>query len=249
MAVDRRTRHRGAARHGRRAGRARRPRRGRRAREALMHVALVCPYSFAAQGGVQEHVRGLGRALHDRGHTVTIFAPGVPDDRSGGITTLGIGSTVGLPANGSHAQLGVDPRMLVRYDLGLDPADVIHLHEPFLPACVGASLRAPKGVRLVGTFHAAADRSTPYAVARPLLRRLAARLSATTAVSPAAAELVTRYVPVDPVIVPNGVDASAFAAAEPDPWMRSLGRTVFFTGRPDPRKGFDVAVRAFAAVA
>lgn len=213
-----------------------------------MHVAIVCPYSMSRPGGVQEHVRGLGRALHALGHRVTVFAP-EPSDLPHGVAAVSLGRAFGIPANGSVAPLGLDPRMLVRFDLGLDPADVIHIHEPFLPAGLGALYRAPDGVPVIGTFHAAADRFLPYAAARPLLRRAARRLAGATAVSPAAAALVRRYVPVEPRIVPNGVDAAGFAAAEPDRWARALGRVVLFVGRPETRKGFDVAVRAFVGAA
>jgi glycosyltransferase involved in cell wall biosynthesis len=167
-----------------------------------------------------------------------------------GVATISLGGAIKIPANGSIAPLGIDPRMIVRYDLGLDPADVIHTHEPFLPACLFALLRRPDHTALVGTFHATADGFWPYAIAAPLLRRAAKRLDATTAVSPAARKLVRRYVPVDPEIVPNGVDVAAFEKAEPDEWAAQLGGVkVLFVGRSDPRKDFATLARAFAQVA
>lgn len=216
-----------------------------------MRVGIVCPYSMSQPGGVQEHARGLARALVAAGTDVMLFAPELRD-RTGldGVQPISLGRAVSIPANGSVAPLGIDPRMLIRYDLGLDPVDVIHLHEPFLPACLGASLRRPRGVPVVGTFHAAADRFLPYALTAPLLRRLARRMGATTAVSPAARELVRRYVPaVDPVLIPNGVDVGAFSSAAPDAFAAALGQVVLFVGRPEPRKGFDTVLGAFDAVA
>lgn len=202
-------------------------------------------------GGVQDHTRELARALFRLGCEVTLFGPELrgPQPTLEGIGTVSLGGTVGIPANGSIAPLGIDPRMLVRFDLGLDPADVLHVHEPFLPASIFALLRRPKGTRVVGTFHAAADRFWPYAIAAPLLRRLSRRLDATTAASPEARRLVRRYVSVDPEIVPNGVDVGAFETTQPDPWAESLGRVVLFVGRPEPRKGFQTVLDAFATVA
>lgn len=216
-----------------------------------MHVGMVCPYSMRRPGGVQEHVRGLSRALLELDCQVSVFAPELraSDEGFDGVQGFSLGKAVNVPANGSVAPLGLDPRMVLQLDMGLDPVDVVHLQEPFLPAGLAALLRLPEGVPAVGTFHAAADRFWPYAAAKPLIRRAARRLRATMAVSPAARQLVRRYVPVDPDIVPNGVDVGAFEGAAPDPWAEGLGRVVLFVGRPEARKGFDLCVRAFCGAA
>ena len=216
-----------------------------------MHVAIVSPYSMSRPGGVQEHARSLARALHAIGHDVTLFGPELrgPQDRLDGIGTMSLGPAVNIPANGSIAPLGLDPRMIVRFDLTLDAADVVHCHEPFLPASLAAIGRRPRNTAVVGTFHAAAERFWPYSLARPIIRLATRRLDATTAVSPEARKLVRRYVNVDPEIVPNGVDVEAYEKAEADEWANSLGKVVLVVGRVDPRKAFDVVARAFARVA
>jgi phosphatidylinositol alpha-mannosyltransferase len=218
---------------------------------SLMHVAIVSPYSMSTPGGVQDHARELARALRRAGHDVTLFGPELRgrQERLEGVTTVSLGPAVRVPANGSIAPLGIDPRMIVRFDLSLDPADVIHLHEPFLPPSLAAIFRKPDHTAIVGTFHAAAERFWPYAVAAPLVRRVARRLDETTAASPEARRLVRRYVALDPEIVPNGVDVESFEKTEPDPWAAGLGRVVLFVGRPEPRKGFDVVLRAFWEIA
>jgi phosphatidylinositol alpha-mannosyltransferase len=217
-----------------------------------LHVAIISPYSMSRPGGVQEHARGLAKQLASLGHQVTLFGPELRGEQPDlhGVATVSLGGAVGIPANGSVAPLGIDPRMIVRYDLGLDPADVIHLHEPFLPACLFAMLRRPDNTAVVGTFHATADGFWPYALTAPFLRRVARRFDATTAVSPAARRLVRRYVPLDPEIVPNGVDVAAFESAVPDHFAQELGgRVVLFVGRAEPRKGFAVVARAFSEIA
>ena len=216
-----------------------------------MHVAMISPYSMARPGGVQEHARGLSRALVAMGHEVTLFGPELrgAQERLERVATVSLGPAVDIPANGSVAPLGIDPRMLVRFDLTLDAADVVHCHEAFLPAGLCAIARRPRRTAVVGTFHAAAERFWPYAVAAPLLRLAARRLDATTAVSPEARRLVRRYVNVDPEIVPNGVDVEFYEKAEADEWASKLGTVVLFCGRNEPRKGFDVVLRAFAEAA
>jgi phosphatidyl-myo-inositol alpha-mannosyltransferase len=216
-----------------------------------MHVAVVSPYSLSKPGGVQDHARELAKALHRMGHDVTLFGPELRGPQPGfdGIGTVSLGRAVNVPANGSIAPLGIDPTMLVRLDLALDAADVVHVHEPFLPVGLATLWRRPRNTAVVGTFHAAAERFAPYAIAAPLLRRAVKRLDETTAASPEARRLVRRYVAVDPEIVPNGVDVASFDKAEPDPWARDLGRVVLFVGRAEPRKGFDTVLRAFDAIA
>jgi phosphatidylinositol alpha-mannosyltransferase len=216
-----------------------------------LHVALISPYSMSRPGGVQEHTRGLARALVAQGHEVTLFGPELRgrQERLEGVGTISLGPAVNIPANGSIAPLGIDPRMIVRFDLALDAADVIHTHEAFLPASLAAILRRPRNTAVVGTFHAAAEKFWPYAVTAPLLRRVAKRLDQTTAVSPEARKLVRRYVNVDPEIVPNGVDVEAYEKAEADEDALRLGKVVLLVGRVDPRKGFDIVCRAFARIA
>lgn len=216
-----------------------------------MHIAMVSPYSMARPGGVQEHTRGLARALVALGHEVTLFGPELrgAQQRLDGVATVSLGPAVDIPANGSVARLGLDPRMFVRFDLMLDAADVVHVHEAFLPGSLCAIARRPRNTAVVGTFHAAAERFWPYTVAAPLLRLAARRLDATSAVSPEARRLVRRYVNVDPEIVPNGVDVESYEKGEADEWAMRLGKVVLLVGRVDPRKRFDVVCRAFADVA
>jgi phosphatidylinositol alpha-mannosyltransferase len=216
-----------------------------------VHVAIISPYSLSKPGGVQDHCRELAKALFSKGHGVTLFGPELRGEQEGldGIGTVSLGRAINVPANGSIAPLGIDPTALVRFDLTLDAADVVHVHEPFLPVGLMALARRPRNTGVVGTFHAAAERFLPYAIAAPLLRRASRRLDATTAASPEARKLVRRYVNVDPVVVPNGVDAEAFAKADPDTFAKDLGRVVLFVGRPEQRKGFETVLRAFGAIA
>src|SRR5437879_5769953 len=160
-----------------------------------MHVAIISPYSLSKPGGVQDHCRELAKALFRKGHDVTLYGPELRGEQPDldGIGTVSLGRAINIPANGSVAPLGIDPTALVRLDLTLDAADVVHVHEPFLPVGLMALARRPRNTAVVGTFHAAADRFLPYAIAAPLLRRAAKRLDETTAASPEARRLVRRY--------------------------------------------------------
>lgn len=207
-----------------------------------MKVAIVCPYSLKAPGGVQTHTQGLAQALTEQDACVTLFAPQAEGKRDS-YELQNLGAAIRIPYNGSVAPLGVDPRMIFLFEHTLDAFDVIHLHEPFLPACLAALARRPRGTPVVATFHAAAARSKLYEFASPLLKRLATKLAKSAAVSEAAGELPLTCAGLEPVIIPNGIDTKT--DEPPDSWAQDLGRSILFVGRPEPRKGFDLMLRIF----
>ena len=205
----------------------------------------MCPYAWDRFGGVQSHVRALARALGKRDHDVHVLAPAASADLVGrdhdGASI--VGRAVGIPANGSVAPVAFGPLAGagVRRALKGFAPDVIHVHEPLVPSL---SLLALWGASapLVGTFHAAAETSAGYRIARPVLDRAARRLRVRTAVSAAAAKLAGKYFPGEYLMTPNGVDVARFAGAEPFAWGGE--RTVLFFGRIEARKGLDVLLRA-----
>jgi phosphatidylinositol alpha-mannosyltransferase len=105
---------------------------------------------------------------------------------------------------------------------------------------------------LVGTFHAWSESQRLYRLAARVGRRIAARLDERVAVSTAAQQFAASALglPLGSFrVIPNGVDVAAFAAAEPLPLLADPGRPLLlFVGRLEPRKGLDVAVRAFLRV-
>jgi len=205
-----------------------------------MRVALVCPYAWDRPGGVQSHIRSLARSLQARDHDVAVLAPA----RGRGTTGATIvGRALGIPANGSVAPISFGPAVAARVGRVLESfgPDVVHAHEPLIPSVsLLALMRATAPV--VGTFHAAAEGSLGYKVAKPLMQRAAARLAARTAVSDSARALVARYFPGDYALTPNGVHVEAFAAARPADL--GSGKKILFLGRLERRKGLEVLIQA-----
>lgn len=203
----------------------------------------MCPYDWLAAGGVQSHVRGLSAELRRRGHEVLVLTPA--SRRPGQPWVHAVGTPMAVPFNGSVAPVCPDPRSRgrIRVDLEWFAPDVIHVHEPFAPS---TSLYAAQMARhpLVATFHAYAGRSRALATFAPLLRKLWQRIDVRVAVSAAAAGFVSRHFSGDIRVIPNGVEVERFAGASPA--HLPSGRGLLFVGRlEEPRKGFDVAVRAF----
>lgn len=207
-----------------------------------MKVAIVCPYSWDMPGGVQSHIRSLAAELRGRGHDVLIVAPHSRKIASQDGVAIA-GRSVPVPANGSVAPLAFGPVAATRVKRILESyrPDVMHLHEPLIPSLSLLAL-VRTDLPSVGTFHAAADGSVGYSLARPLLQRAAKRLSVRTAVSDAARALVSRYLPGDYVLTPNGLDVGAFASATPADLGE--GKKVLFLGRLERRKGLEVLIQA-----
>jgi len=210
----------------------------------VVRVALVCPYSLSAPGGVQGQVLGLARALRRAGHETVVLAPvdrSLPNAGLPAEAVVALGRTVPVPANGSVARLAVNPLAagrVVRSLRRLRPA-VVHIHEPLAPGVSWAALSRPEPK--VGTFHRAGDVKGAHLLA-PGARLLVSRLAARTAVSEQARDTAQRLLGGDYVLIGNGVELDRFATAEPWPVD---GPTVFFVGRHEPRKGLDVLLDAF----
>lgn len=207
-----------------------------------MRIALVCPYAWDSPGGVQSHIRSLATELRTRGHAVVVVAPrrGGSEPEDGVVLA---GRAVPIRANGSVAPVSFGPvaSAAVRRALEGFAPDVIHLHEPLIPSLSLLALWT-SDVPAVGTFHASAERSIGYGLARSVLHRAARKLRVRTAVSDAARALVARYLPGDYVLTPNGVDVGAFAEAEPADL--GDGKKVLFLGRIERRKGLEVLIQA-----
>ena len=146
-----------------------------------MRVGLVCPYSLDAPGGVQVHVMDLATELRRRGHEVGVLAPAsdaleLPD------WVTSAGDTIAIPYNGSVARLNFGPVVARRARRWLDDGgfDLVHIHEPITPSVGILALQAASGP-IVGTFHAAMDRSlarellSPATV--PLMEKLSGRIA------------------------------------------------------------------------
>ncbi len=216
-----------------------------------MKIALVCPYDWSRHGGGQATVAGPGsyRRYH---HRVGVAPPtSRPLDRHGvDRLVTAVGRPVPVRYNRSVAPVALSPAAGRRTTAALAEFSphVVHVHEPLVPAVAAAA--AAWGPRpLVATFHAWSSSQRLYRLAAPIARRIAARLDARVAVSPAAQQFAAEALrlPLGSFrVVPNGVDADAYAGAEAIPELVDRARPLLlFVGRLEPRKGLDVLVRAF----
>jgi len=216
-----------------------------------LRIVQVCPYSWDVPGGVQVHVRELSAHLRERGHEVRILAPGRNSGKRDDAWI--VGRAIPVRGNGSVARISFGPQVatVVARALREERPDVIHVHEPLVPSVsMHAVLNANAPV--VATFHSNVGRervsSIWFKLAAPMVRPVWNRLARRIAVSDAARHSVTsRMGDGELLIVPNGVDVARFAGAKPAELPG--GRHLLFVGRLEERKGFPVAVAAFARLA
>ena len=192
-----------------------------------MRIALVSPYSWTYPGGVTRHIEALADALADMGHDPRILAPFDPDDALSRRLHRGarpqplvpperlvaLGRTVGLHANGAVSNMALTPGpvLALREELRNGGYDVVHIHEPVVPALAWDALCSIRGVPLIGTFHTYSEnRLTNGVAAGPLGgRRRMNHLHARIAVSEAAAWTARRFYGGSYRIIPNGVHVPA----------------------------------------
>ena len=219
-----------------------------------LKLALVSPYDFAYPGGVTEHVVHLAEQFHRRGHEVHIIAPSSDNDAEPdtveGATLHHIGRVVQVPANGSVARITLSLRSYLQAKVLLqqEQFDLIHLHEPMMPALPLTVLRHSNAVN-VGTFHAFHTKGLNYFYAKPILQPFFKKLHGHIAVSPPARDFVSQHFPADYKVIPNGIDFARFSEELPPLQQFTDGRpNVLFVGRFEKRKGLRFLLRAWSAV-
>src|SRR5216117_1718470 len=90
--------------------------------DCCVRIALVSPYSWTYQGGVNRHVEALAEEFLGRGHHVRVLAPFDPPDRLSKVLhraaaepralpdyLIPVGRTIGIGANGAVSNLSAFP--------------------------------------------------------------------------------------------------------------------------------------------
>jgi phosphatidyl-myo-inositol alpha-mannosyltransferase len=217
-----------------------------------MKIALVSPYDYPFPGGVTEHISHLYTQFTAAGHAVRILAPSSQKDvETAQPDVYRLGKTIiPVPANQSIARLNLSQTLSrrVKQILAYERFDVIHLHEPLVPALPLTVLRFSSTAN-VATFHATRDSYFGYLYAKPLLKRFMSKLHRKIAVSLTARDFVRQYFPGDYAIVPNGIDVESYARPRPPlPELQDGKVNLLFVGRLDKRKGLIYLLKALPHV-
>ena len=194
-----------------------------------LDICLVCPYALAAGHPVAEHVRAVSRELAGRGHRVTVLAPSASSEalRSGRRRlrelaegnddvlkalpgeplAVAVGPAMPHGSRGRHSGAGlpVATSANVALAVGSSGFDIVHVHEPLLPGVSPAALKHSRGLT-VATFHAEFERAINYPLRGGKRKRLAGRIDALIATSPAAAERAAEVYPGEYRVIPAAID-------------------------------------------
>jgi phosphatidylinositol alpha-mannosyltransferase len=163
-----------------------------------------------------------------------------------------IGSPIAIPANDSVARITLSFHMASKVAAIIEQErfDVLHFHEPLMPALPITMLRMSTTAN-VGTFHAFARSNVGYFYGRPVLQPYLEHLHRGIAVSEPARAFVNRYFPDQPLrVIPNGIDVEVFnrPGLAPIRHLRDDHVNILFVGRLEKRKGLGDLLRAFRFV-
>ena len=214
-----------------------------------MKVGLVSPYDFASPGGVTDHVQHLARQLRLLGHDVRIFAPSSRADIDlDSPEFYRIGSPIAIPVNDSVARITLSFHLAnqVAALIEQERFDVLHFHEPLMPALPLTMLRMSPAAN-VGTFHAFSHSNIGYYYGRGLLQPYLERIHRGIAVSEPARSFFNRYFPEFPLrVIPNGIDVNVFKPGlSPIRHLRDDNLNILFVGRLEKRKGLGDLLRGY----
>ena len=218
-----------------------------------MKIALVSPYDFAYPSGVTNHISSLERYLTRMGHEVRVIAPASRAVSTFGDRFIPIGKPRPIPTSGSIARITISLRLAsaIKAVLGKEKFDIIHLHEPFMPMLCSAVLRFSDATN-IGTFHAC-DGRPGYNFGRPIstimINRRLHKLDGKIAVSKAAMNYASKYIPGYYNIIHNGIDVEHFSPdVSPIEEFCDGKLNILFLGRLEFRKGVNYLLKAYLQI-
>jgi len=214
-----------------------------------LKVALVSPYDFASPGGVTTHIQNLSVNLEQKGVFTRIFAPVSASPHNSIPNLTPMGTPVPVPIGGSVARISLSVWLAdrLRKSIETENFDIVHVHEPFAGALTLGVLskRLRNKPVIVATFHSFEGSSLYQIVPNKLLQKYFRKLDGRIAVSSSAKSYVSKYLPADYDIIPNGIDIDEILEATPYQNLLDDKINILFVGRLEKRKGLKYLLTSF----
>ncbi|HEV7454525.1 MAG TPA: glycosyltransferase family 4 protein [Candidatus Saccharimonadales bacterium] len=213
-----------------------------------MKIGLVCPYSIAKGGGVQEIVYAMQVELNKRGHDAYIITPRPQDhelEPRDKMIFVGSAADFNSPLH-TTIQVSASVNDTIQNMLEEHQFDILHFHEPWVPMLSMQILSRSTTVN-VGTFHAKLPETmmsrTMAKVVTPYTKPILKYIDAFTAPSDAAAEYLCSLTDAPVAIIPNAID-HRFTPPKVVKDNRKH-KTILYVGRLEGRKGVNYLLHAF----
>ncbi|MCK4548806.1 MAG: glycosyltransferase family 4 protein [Candidatus Krumholzibacteria bacterium] len=217
-----------------------------------MKIGIVTQSYYPKPGGVTEVVHHTATELKKLGHDVTIITTRYDGRRIKEPGIIRIGRNILFPCNGAWTNVTAGWRLRHQLEeiFRREKFDIIQTHCPLVPTLPALTIVSDlSGAKLVGTFHAAAEKNGLYAILRPLVEWGAQHLDHRIAVSEPARKFVEKYFPGKYEIIPNGIDSERFhPGIAPVEGLRDGKLNILFVGRMDRRKGLPHLFKALPLI-
>jgi phosphatidylinositol alpha-mannosyltransferase len=214
-----------------------------------MKIGFVLDDSLDKTDGVQQYVLTLGHWLQHEGHEVHYLVGHTERTDLAHVHSLSRNLQVHFNQNRMSTPLPAK-RSVIRELLAREAFDVLHVQMPYSPFLAGRIVKAADPTTaVVGTFHIIPyswfERLASKALGLLLWRNLR-RFDATYSVSLPAKAFARQSFRLQSHLLPNVVDVSQFAAAQPLRQYRDSKVTIVFLGRLVERKGCLHLLKALA---
>ena len=214
-----------------------------------LKVALVSPYDFASPGGVTAHIQNLSVNLEQRGVFTRVFAPVSAMSHNSIPNLIPMGAPVSIPIGGSVARISLSVWLAgrLRKSIETENFDIVHVHEPFAGALTLAVLakQLQNNPLMVATFHSFEGSGLYQIVPNKLLKKYFGKIDGKIAVSSAARSYVSKYLPADYDIIPNGIETEEILMATPYQNLLDDKVNILFVGRLEKRKGLKYLLASY----